>query len=566
MSILNKEGAPGEKLAAQVARRIEEDIIGAGWPVGTVIGSEQALIERYGVSRAVFREAVRIVEHHQVAVTRRGPAGGLVVRAPDEAAVATALGVYLEHVGVTIESILHARYIVESLAAALAPGRITEDGIKILRGIINRQATEDPSELSPHHKLHHAIAAATGNPVLVLFVDVLNALTVRYSAREYAAARRSIAPSLLTERSERVNRDHVAIAEAVIGGDEARAEHLTAQHLDVMHEWITTPSTGGVVRRLRSTAPGLMSTADGTIAPSKLAETVAGRLHEDVTQAGLPVGAVIGSESELLARYGVSRSVLREAVRLLEYHSVAQMRRGPGGGLVVGKPDPTATIEATALYLEYSQAGVEDLRIVRNALELSCIDILVERRDPELIERLSALLATESAGSEDSRGDLADDDRSDDDRSDDDRSDRGRSDRGRSDRGSELSGGTPGHRLHLELARLTGNEALASFVRVLTAVWPRHLARAHARPDGYPSRQPAVDEVALPGRRPPAGAVAASAPGAACRLDGPPQHGAADRAAHRGILEALIDGDRALARHRMRRHLEALTAVATTAG
>ncbi len=538
MSVMNKEGAPGEKLAAQVARRIEEDIIGAGWPVGTVIGSEQALIERYGVSRAVFREAVRIVEHHQVAVTRRGPAGGLVVRAPDEAAVATALGVYLEHVGVTIESILHARYIVESLAAALAPSRITEDGIKILRGIINRQATEDPSELSPHHKLHHAIAAATGNPVLVLFVDVLNALTVRYSAREYAAARRSIAPSLLTERSERVNRDHVAIAEAVIGGDAARAEHLAAEHLDVMHEWITTPSTGGVVRRLRSTAPGLMSTADGTIAPSKLAETVAGRIHEDVTQAGLPVGAVIGSESELLARYGVSRSVLREAVRLLEYHSVAQMRRGPGGGLVVGEPDPAATIEATALYLEYSQAGVEDLRIVRNALELSCIDILIERRDPDLIERLTALLATEGARHDDSDGDS------------DPAGEDSRHEDGGFVPGIQVDhGGTAGHRLHLELARLTGNEALASFVRVLTAVRPRHLARADAGSDGYSGSQS------------PAGAVA-GAPG---HLDGPPRHGLADRAAHRGILEAVIDGDRGLARHRMRRHLEAPTAITTAA-
>ncbi|MCK9897724.1 FadR/GntR family transcriptional regulator [Frankia sp. AgB32] len=531
---MNKEGAPGEKLAAQVARRIEEDIIDAGWPVGTVIGSELALIERYGVSRAVFREAVRIVEHHQVAITRRGPAGGLVVRAPDEAAVATAVGVYLEHVGVTIESILHARHIVESLAATLAPSRITEDGIGILRGILNRQATEDPSELSLHHQLHHAIAATTGNPVVVLFLDVLNALTLRYSAREYSAARRSIAPSLLAERSERVHRDHVAIAEAVIGGDAARAEHLATEHLNVMHEWITSPSTGGVVRRLRSTAPGLTSTADGTVAPSKLAETVAGRIHEDVTQAGLPAGAVIGSESDLLARYGVSRSVLREAVRLLEYHSVAQMRRGPGGGLVVGEPDPSATIEATALYLEYTQAGVEDLRIVRNALELSCIDILVERRDPELLERLTALLAIESTGRDDSFDDPSGDDNPHED--------------GGFDRGDEFdNGGAPGHRLHLELARLTGNEALASFVRVLTAVWPRHLARAHARADGYSGRQP------------PAGAVAA----APVRLDGPPQHRAADRAAHRGILEAVIDGDRGLARHRMRRHLETLTAVAT---
>jgi hypothetical protein len=38
----------------------------------------------------------------------------------------------------------------------------------------------------------------------------------------------------------------------------------------------------------------------------------------------------------------VSRSVLREAVRLLKYHAVATMRRGPGGGLVVAQPQAQA--------------------------------------------------------------------------------------------------------------------------------------------------------------------------------------------------------------------------------
>jgi len=47
------------KLAAQTARRIEDDIIAAHWPVGQVLGSEAQLMERYDVSRAVLREAIR---------------------------------------------------------------------------------------------------------------------------------------------------------------------------------------------------------------------------------------------------------------------------------------------------------------------------------------------------------------------------------------------------------------------------------------------------------------------------------------------------------------------------
>ena len=61
------------KRAAKVADLIVEDVMALGWPVGEVLGSEAELLERYHVSRAVFREAVRLVEHQQVARTRRGP-------------------------------------------------------------------------------------------------------------------------------------------------------------------------------------------------------------------------------------------------------------------------------------------------------------------------------------------------------------------------------------------------------------------------------------------------------------------------------------------------------------
>ena len=77
----------GRKLGEVLAERIEDEIIERGWPVGQVLGSEADLIEKYDVSRAVFREAMRIVDHHGVAEMRRGPGGGLVVAAPDLEAV-----------------------------------------------------------------------------------------------------------------------------------------------------------------------------------------------------------------------------------------------------------------------------------------------------------------------------------------------------------------------------------------------------------------------------------------------------------------------------------------------
>src|SRR5487761_879245 len=75
--------AKSAKLAESAARRLEAEIAEVGWPVGQILGSEPELIERLGVSRAIFREAVRLLEQDNVASMRRGPGGGLIVTAPD---------------------------------------------------------------------------------------------------------------------------------------------------------------------------------------------------------------------------------------------------------------------------------------------------------------------------------------------------------------------------------------------------------------------------------------------------------------------------------------------------
>jgi DNA-binding FadR family transcriptional regulator len=77
--------------------------------------------------------------------------------------------------------------------------------------------------------------------------------------------------------------------------------------------------------------------------------------------------------------------VLREAVRLLEYHAVATTRRGPGGGLVVAEPQAQASIDTIALYLQYRQPRREDLSLIRDAIEIDNVAKVVKRRDaPEV--------------------------------------------------------------------------------------------------------------------------------------------------------------------------------------
>jgi hypothetical protein len=60
------------KSAEKLAFRIARDVIGANLAEGSLLGSERDLLERYAVSRAIFREAVRLLEYHSLVKTRAG--------------------------------------------------------------------------------------------------------------------------------------------------------------------------------------------------------------------------------------------------------------------------------------------------------------------------------------------------------------------------------------------------------------------------------------------------------------------------------------------------------------
>jgi DNA-binding FadR family transcriptional regulator len=374
--------ADGLKLAAQTARRIEDGIIAAGWPIDQVFGSESDLMHRYGVSRAVLREAIRLVEHHGVARMRRGPSGGLIVCKPDATAVVSAVTVYLDHVGTTVDDLICARRILEPLAVSIAAQRITEDEIRELRSSLEAHTEENSCEsvVENDQAVHLAIATFSHNDALVLFIEVLLELTGRYGMM-----RPKMASAELANAANQMHQVHRRLASEVISGNGEAARQLADAHLETIQKYYLQPG-----RRRRPTS------FDASLAErqDKLAELTARNLQAALSELKLPVGTVIGSEPELIERFRVSRAVFREAVRLLEHHSIATMRRGPGGGLVITRPDPRASIEAAALYLQYHGTTARDLNVVRQSLELGVIDLLSTRPpDNELAATMRAEMA-----------------------------------------------------------------------------------------------------------------------------------------------------------------------------
>ncbi len=377
-----RENGREDKLAERISEQLIGDIAATGWAEGEVLGSEPALIERLGVSRAVFREAVRLLEHQQVARMRRGPGGGLVITSATVEAVIDPVAVYLFFARTRVDQVAEARVALEEIVAGLASSRLTEPDVVCLHELADR---ERAGQTRSHRELHDTLASLTKNPALELFVSLLSRLTQLYLPDASKVGRRVLLASTSA---------HLGILDAVIAGDQGRTRHRMRLHLEAEADYLR--------RRLKASQPldaSVLRSLDGR---SKKGERVARAIFVEVTESGWPVGERIGSEAELMERFGVSRAVLREAVRLLEHHQIAVMRRGPGGGLFVVEPGVEVVIGALALLMERRGIRPADLLELRKAVEDTIIELAIKRLDEERAKGLQlALDAERSAERED---------------------------------------------------------------------------------------------------------------------------------------------------------------------
>jgi DNA-binding FadR family transcriptional regulator len=232
--------AQGSTLAATVVAELEEEIIRLGWPVGSVLGTEAGLLNRFGVSPPVLRQAVSILESRQVARMRRGPGGGLVVTAPDETSVGTSVTRYFEYLRVQPHLVSQARASIEIACVELAADQITEADVPGLRQLVRAEpARLQDGDLPCLVDVHLAIADLSGNPVLAIFLRMLMSLLTARAAdgRDPRATRHS-------SHLNHLHEEHAGIVEALASGDGALARLRMIRHLEhtgADSSWWQTP-------------------------------------------------------------------------------------------------------------------------------------------------------------------------------------------------------------------------------------------------------------------------------------------------------------------------------------
>lgn len=138
-----------------------------------------------------------------------------------------------------------------------------------------------------------------------------------------------------------------------------------------------------------------MQVTGSTVRPPAY-QMLADELRADITSGRLQPGERLPPEPELCVKTGVSRSTVREALRLLASQHLIVTTRGVTGGSFVAHPDAEQLADglSTGFTLLANSAGVglADLVELRRAIEVPAARMAARRRTEEHLAEIRATL------------------------------------------------------------------------------------------------------------------------------------------------------------------------------
>lgn len=125
----------------------------------------------------------------------------------------------------------------------------------------------------------------------------------------------------------------------------------------------------------------------------KMSEVVTRNLAAYIVDEELPAGTPLPSEKELIETFGMARTTVREALRLLETRGVISIRTGPGGGPIVRRPELADLSESLSLMMQFQGSTLEEVYRSRSMLESSIVRLAASRITDAQLDRLAVVSA-----------------------------------------------------------------------------------------------------------------------------------------------------------------------------
>ena len=356
------------KLPLVVSRDMEERFIRDGWPVGKVYGSEADLAAYYGVGRDVMREAVRVLEARDEVRVRRGPQGGIAVARPGGTHLLVMIGGYAYLTGLGLPDIVEAWSAVHISAVRLMGDRSRQAGGRLPES----QAADDggtPDTAGLLGRFAAEVIGGSGSGPLKYFNDVLAPLLPRMSTALGADALARMRQRIIHDLDRGRTEDAVRRARTLFCG----AARDTLAHVARTGGWQGT-SVPEPLEQMRIPAFAAVR-----------------RMMSEITPQEWVRGRPLGNEWELAERFGVDRSVIRQAIRMMEDAETAVTLPGRGHGLVTRCPSPAPLSRQVCVYLASHSEPPEGAALALGSLMIEMAEIAARKTGPRDVELFEAL-------------------------------------------------------------------------------------------------------------------------------------------------------------------------------
>ena len=211
---------PVQSKTEQVVETLTELILTGDLENNSVLPPEKEMCSRLGVSRSIFREAMKILEAKGLAEIRQG--FGTVVKAPGESVPAEALSNFIHLNQISLFQVMEIRAPLDVEVARLAARRRKQKHLESMEqtlAIMRCNQDNSAAFAQADHDFHRILVTATENPLFVIiarsaekFVKLLREVTVQFG-------------------TGKVIREHQAILDAVRSGNAAAAAAAMDSHL-----------------------------------------------------------------------------------------------------------------------------------------------------------------------------------------------------------------------------------------------------------------------------------------------------------------------------------------------
>lgn len=221
-----------------VAETLRGRILSGAVPDGGMLPTQQALTEEFGVSKAVVREASRILETEGLLTVQRGNVGGAMVHVPSPTNVAYTLGLVLHARSAQLEDVRSTINMIEPLCAGLCATRadrmttvvpaLAASNDELRRCVING---DGEGATRAARSWHETIARNGGLEAMAVLIGALETV---WSSHIHSGLEgtRGQDVSLNPETSQAVVTDHEQIVDLIADGDEHGATEAAKGHLE----------------------------------------------------------------------------------------------------------------------------------------------------------------------------------------------------------------------------------------------------------------------------------------------------------------------------------------------